>query len=436
MQQAQKLESLGVLAGGIAHDFNNLLMAILGNADLALRELPPGVARARPPRWRSTKAARRAAELCRQMLAYAGRGGSSWSPSTSTRWSQEMVQLLEVSISKKALLSCTSPADLPADRGRRGAAPPDRHEPGHQRLGGHRRRASGVIASPPALRVQCGRHDLRRDLAGEKLAPGRYVFLEVADTGCGMDAETLARIFDPFFTTKFTGRGLGLAAVLGIVRGHRGAIKVYSEPGRGTTLPRPLPRRAARRVAAGGRAGAAEWRGRAPCCWWTTRRRCAHVAAAMLEHCGFTRADAPPTAARRSNLPGAAPAEIVGVILDLTMPHMDGERDLPRAAPAQRRPAGDPGQRLRGQRRGGPFPRGCARRHHRETVSGRCVQRGAASGHRAARRRKALRGFAPPGSLWSPTSSSSRNGPLPGPAAAGEQRQLVATRERPDPRRT
>ncbi|MGE0599611.1 MAG: PAS domain S-box protein [Dehalococcoidia bacterium] len=233
MQHTQKLESLGVLAGGIAHDFNNLLVAILGNAGLALIELPPE-SPARQTVQAIETAAQRAAELTRQMLAYSGKGQFVVEPLNLSKVVEEMAHLLEVSVVKGATLKYRFGPNLPAIEG---DATQIRQVIMNLIINasdaiGDR---SGVISISTGM-LFADRAYLEGTFMDGDLPEGDYVFLEVADTGVGMDAETQQRIFDPFFTTKFTGRGLGLAAVLGIIRGHRGAVKLYSEPGRGTTF--------------------------------------------------------------------------------------------------------------------------------------------------------------------------------------------------------
>ncbi len=230
--ETQKLESLGVLAGGIAHDFNNMLAVILGNASLALLDAPEGSAlyKAIEP---IVSTARRAAELTGQMLTYAGRGQVEVQPLNLNTLVQEMTTLLQASLTHKARLHYTLAPQLPlilADATRI-----------RQLLLNLVINASEAIHDPGGIvSVTTGMRSVDRAyLAGSSFASdvpeGNYVYLEVQDTGCGMDAETLARIFDPFFTTKFTGRGMGLPAVLGIVRRHQGAIKVESRVGVGTT---------------------------------------------------------------------------------------------------------------------------------------------------------------------------------------------------------
>jgi len=238
MQEVQKLESLGVLAGGIAHDFNNLLMAILGNADLALLSLSPA-SPARPNVEEIARTSQRAADLCRQMLAYSGKGRFLVGRYDLSEIVREMAQMLEVSISKKASLRYSFGAQLPAveaDATQLRQVIMNLITNASEALHDH----SGSISIVTGV-MDCDRTYLAESYLDDKLPEGRYVYLEVSDTGAGMDEETRRRIFDPFFTTKFTGRGLGLAAVLGIVRGHKGAIKVYSEPGRGTTFKVLLP---------------------------------------------------------------------------------------------------------------------------------------------------------------------------------------------------
>jgi two-component system, cell cycle sensor histidine kinase and response regulator CckA len=237
MQQGQKLESLGLLAGGIAHDFNNLLAAILGSADLALMRLPEGSAAA-PLIDDVRTAARRAAELTGQLLQYAGRAPVTSEPVNVNDLIDEMVKLLGSVLSKDARLHL----DL-------AGAPPwvlgdaiqirqvlmnlvinanESLEEGH-----------GDITLRTEVRQLRGEDD---GAAGERdLPPGEYVVVEVRDTGCGFDGPVGERLFDPFFTTKRTGRGLGLAATLGILKRHGGAIDVRSRPGEGSTFTVLLP---------------------------------------------------------------------------------------------------------------------------------------------------------------------------------------------------
>jgi len=233
MLHSQKLESLGVLAGGIAHDFNNLLTGILGNADLAKTEMSP-LAPSRASLEGIEVAARRAADLCRQLLAYSGRGRFIIEPLSLQELVEEMGHLLTVSISKKVVLKYHFSPGIPAveaDATQLRQVIMNLIVNASEAVG----ERSGVISVTVGL-AYCEADYLGGCFGDDRLQPGDYVYLEVADTGRGMDKSTLDRIFDPFFSTKFTGRGLGLAAVLGIMRGHHGAIKVYSEPGRGTTF--------------------------------------------------------------------------------------------------------------------------------------------------------------------------------------------------------
>jgi len=230
---AQKLESLGVLSGGIAHDFNNLLVGILGNAGLALLELPPD-SPARATLNDIETAALRAAELTRQLLAYAGKGQFVVGPVNLSLLVEEMANLLATAVSKNARL------DLQLE----GAIPPVEADATQLRqvvMNLITNASEAIGTASGTITVRTGMMDADRAwLAdaqlGAGLPAGPYAFVEVQDDGHGMHPATQARIFDPFFTTKFTGRGLGLAAVLGIVRAHHGAIRVTSAPGRGTTI--------------------------------------------------------------------------------------------------------------------------------------------------------------------------------------------------------
>ena len=231
LRRAQKLESLGVLAGGIAHDFNNLLMSIMGNAEMARRDLDQ-TSPIQPRLQRIETASARAAELAKQMLAYSGKGDFVVRRLNLSSAVREMADLLDGALSKKAWLVYELDPELPAIEADAGQI--------EQIVISLVTNASEALGSAGgAITVQTGHQDynpgeLAETYLDDRLPAGRYVYLEVIDGGCGMDEDLQLRIFDPFFTTKFTGRGLGLAAVLGIVRGHRGAIKIDSKPGGGS----------------------------------------------------------------------------------------------------------------------------------------------------------------------------------------------------------
>jgi len=334
VQQAQKLESLGVLAGGIAHDFNNLLVGILGNADLALDELGPS-SPARATVQEIVTAAKRAAELTRQLLAYSGKGRFIIGPVDINDLVREMAHLLDVSISKKALLRYNFASGLPAvmaDASQIRQIVMNLIVNASEAL----EEKSGAIVITTGV-MQCDRDYLKSMHLDEDLPDGLYVYFEVSDTGCGMDAETRDRIFDPFFTTKFTGRGLGLAAVLGIVRGHNGAIKVYSEPGRGTTFKVLLP--AVETPAACGHEPHAvtggAWRGSGTILLVDDEPTVRALGTRILQRAGFEVITAR-DGREAVDLFRAQPDTIVCVLLDLTMPRLGGEdayRELRRIRP-------------------------------------------------------------------------------------------------------
>jgi PAS domain S-box-containing protein len=236
IQQAQKLESLGMMAGGVAHDFNNLLTPILGDASLALMDLPDD-SEVRVHLQKIQRAAHRAASLTNQLLDYAGIGSIDTEPLDLSRLVLEMGQLLQSAVSKKAVLAYDLANNLPAIDG-------DASQLSQVVMNLITNASEAIETRQPRERriairsgtVEADRKSLSQVLLGEVLPEGTYVYFEVEDTGCGMDAETRARIFDPFFTTKFSGRGLGLAAVLGIVRKHGGAIEIESAVNRGTRV--------------------------------------------------------------------------------------------------------------------------------------------------------------------------------------------------------
>ncbi|MBT3201389.1 MAG: PAS domain-containing protein [Phycisphaerales bacterium] len=342
VQHAQKLESLGVLAGGIAHDFNNLLMAILGNADLAMDELAPH-APARENIQEIEKASKRAAELAKQMLAYSGKGRFVIEPINLNEFVEEMAHLLEVSISKKAVLKFNFADNLPSFDGdatqirqiimnlitNASEAIDD---------------TSGVIALSTGV-MHCDRdyldsiNEILLASLEEPLAEGVYTYFEVADTGCGMDAETIEKIFDPFFTTKFTGRGLGMAAVMGIIRGHGGAIRIYSEPDKGTTFKMLFPATKSpdgdEATTKRNNAEPKEWQGHGTIMIADDEETVCAVGKQMLERLGFSTLLAA-DGRQAVDIFESHADEIVCVLLDLTMPHMDGAeafRELRRINP-------------------------------------------------------------------------------------------------------
>ncbi len=239
-RQAQKLESIGVLAGGIAHDFNNLLTGIMGNAGLARRAVLAGrYEKAADMLQDVLKASERAADLTRQLLAYAGKGQFVIQPVDVCKLVTEVSTLIRASISKKITLVLDIPDECPAiqaDRTQLQQLVMNLVINGGEAIGDH----AGTLT----LRIRTDHFTERRErlrTAGFPILPGEYVRIDVIDSGEGMDGETRDRIFEPFFTTKFLGRGLGLSAALGIVRGHRGAIGVLSEPEKGTTFTVLLP---------------------------------------------------------------------------------------------------------------------------------------------------------------------------------------------------
>jgi two-component system, cell cycle sensor histidine kinase and response regulator CckA len=239
VQHAQKLESLGILAGGIAHDFNNLLMAILGNMDLAQTSISP-MSPARENLLEIEKATRRAAELAQQMLAYSGKGRFVIESINLGEIVKEMAHLLEVSITKKVQIQYDLPDLQPSFEG-------DVTQIRQVILNLITNASEAIGDQVGTISLSTGVKDFNHaffrnnqsalhSVTEEDFQEGSFAFLEVRDSGCGMDAATTSKLFDPFFTTKFTGRGLGMSAVQGIIRGHRGHIFVESEQEKGTVF--------------------------------------------------------------------------------------------------------------------------------------------------------------------------------------------------------
>jgi two-component system, cell cycle sensor histidine kinase and response regulator CckA len=324
VQQAQKLESLGVLAGGIAHDFNNLLTVVLGHAELALNEISP-MSPARRCLTEIMTAAQRAADLSLQMLAYAGKAAFTVERVGLRELVEEMEHLLKTAISKKAILNLSLERGLPpieADPSQIRQIVMNLITNASEAIGDR----SGVITVSVGA-TRCDAEYLQRAELHDDLAPGRYVHLEVTDTGSGMDAETQSRIFEPFFSTKFTGRGLGLAAVLGIVRSHKGTIKVYSEPGKGTTFKVLFPAftEAGDAIRSPESSPPADWRGKGTILLVDDEESLISLGAQMLEHLGFTVLTAA-DGLQAVELYRKRGKEIDLVLMDLTMPRMDGAK--------------------------------------------------------------------------------------------------------------
>ena len=221
---SQKMDSLGALAGGIAHDFNNLLAVIMSNIEIVISDVPV-TSRVQNYLSNALLAGKRAAELTRQMLAYSGRGRYITAQINLSNLVRGLSDLLKVSISKSARLEFNLAPDLPVIEVDAAQI--------QQVLMNLVTNASEAIADKPGVVTistsvrECDASYLAETRTGNKPRPGRYVILEVSDTGCGMDDTVRAKLFDPFFTTKFVGRGLGMSAVLGIVQGHGGVFLVF-----------------------------------------------------------------------------------------------------------------------------------------------------------------------------------------------------------------
>ena len=315
--EVQKLESLGVLAGGIAHDFNNLLVAVMGNAGLALLDLPED-SPARSSIADIETAGRRAGELVRQMLTYSGRSRGQVEPIDLADLVNELLALLQVSIGKGVELRLhlpNQPLVVDGDPAQLRQVVMNLVINASDAVG----RAGTVTIRAQLLHATA---EYLADVHPEAgLEPGPFAALEVADTGVGMDAATRDRIFDPFFTTKDTGRGLGLAAVLGIVHGHGGAIRVYSEPGRGTTFRILLPLSDSAPVVAA--EDDADWHGAGTILVVDDDPGVRRVACRLLEAFGL-RVRTAESGLEAINVVADEPDAFDAILLDLTMPEMSG----------------------------------------------------------------------------------------------------------------
>ena len=321
IRHSQKLESLGVLAGAVAHDYNNFLTGILGNAGMVLRKLPADSG-CRSMVEEIEKAAQHAAALSNQMLAYTGRTATVSLAFDLRSLIEEMAPLLRISVSKKAALRLELADHLPSVEG----------DPSQIRqvimnlttnasdaLGsgtGYISLAAGILEADRAYLADVD--------AGADLPEGPYVYLEVSDTGCGIDQVNQADLYNPTFTTKGPGRGLGLAVVQGIVRDHGGGIKLDTVPGRGTTFKilltasdQAFVRQAAEPV------GEERWEARGTILVVDDEEIVREVASNILEDCGYDVLIAE-DGRKALEVFSRHAEDIVAVLLDLTMPELDG----------------------------------------------------------------------------------------------------------------
>ncbi|MDD2850330.1 MAG: PAS domain S-box protein [Desulfuromonadaceae bacterium] len=326
--QAQKLESLGIMAGGIAHDFNNLLQSILGNLELAALTLPRNTDQHNYI-TNALNSGEAAAHLTGLMLAYVGKGLLTKKDLDLNELVRVNTDMLKTTVGSAISLELCLSQDAPkilADKAQiqqvimnllTNAAESIEVQPGFVRL------STGI--------QNCDQACLAASLLDKKPEPGRFVFLEISDTGCGMSAETMKRLFDPFFTTKFTGRGLGMSAVMGIMKTHNGALFVQSAPGKGTTfktlfpapetaLPIMIPQE---RTPPAENITAAEKPLSGVALVVDDEKNVLRTCKKMVELCGFTVIAASDGIESVSRFREHA-EEIDVVLLDLTMPNMDG----------------------------------------------------------------------------------------------------------------
>ena len=307
LQQTQKLESLGILAGGIAHDFNNLLTGIMGNASLALEDLKGSPVQ---PRIAEIIAASDCgALLVRQMLAYAGKGRFVMERLNLSRVVSELEPLIRTSIPRTVDLALRLDPTIPYVEG-------DPSQMQQLILNLAINAGEAIGEAPGAVAIETARRESDAE---------HQIVLTVRDNGCGMDETTRARMFDPFFTTKFTGRGLGLAAVNGIVRAHRGTISVETAPGSGTTMTVVLP--ACDKIEGATPEPQSDLRGYGNVLVVDDEDMIRNMARFALERCGYTVEQAADGRAAVAAVT-ARPSDFAAVLLDLTMPVMSGEEAL------------------------------------------------------------------------------------------------------------
>lgn len=323
----QKMESLGLLAGGVAHDFNNLLVGVLGNASLAVDSLPPGHP-LQPTLARIVTAAERAAHLTRQMLAYAGKGQVLIEPIDMPEVVCRTCDLAQASVPNHVRLTIETGRELPPVQGDSGQIEQivmnlvlNAAESIEDRKRGFVRVKTYLVDSDSA-------HPQTPEFITGELDAGPHVVVEVQDSGCGMDSATKARILDPFFTTKFTGRGLGLAALDGILRTYRGALQIESAVGQGSTFRVFLPASRAAMPVAKTQTSKPAPRGAGAILVVDDEEVVRKAATMSLERSGYSVRAVEGGEEAVKLLLDATPAPISLILLDMSMPGMSGKELL------------------------------------------------------------------------------------------------------------
>ncbi len=320
LQQTQKLESLGVLSGGIAHDFNNILAIIIGNCSLAKMD-EENAGKYIPV---IEKASERAAELCRQMLAYAGKAQFVQANVNMQALVDEMVSMLKKTIPQNVVIKLDSSADVPLIQG-------DISQLNQIVMNLIINASEAIGIGQGEVKVSLTETTIREDRPchdhnGKAIEAGQYICLEVTDNGCGMDEETRWRIFEPFYTTKFTGRGLGMSAVLGIITSHKGALQLYSQLGQGSTFKVFLPvmKKLSTEVDDQKKSiPSASWQGSGTILLVEDEDQIRHIAKTLLEMIGFTVVEAV-NGKEALDLYQQNASKITLVVTDMGMPVMDG----------------------------------------------------------------------------------------------------------------
>ncbi|MBC8088511.1 MAG: PAS domain-containing protein [Phycisphaerae bacterium] len=328
VREVQKLESLGVLAGGIAHDFNNLLVGILGNASVSLLDMPVS-SPAHAAVTAIERAARDAASLTRQLLAYAGKGRFLLEPLDLSVLVRQLRPVLQTALGARASLISELADHIPvvhADAEQLRQAIVNVVTNAAEAIG-ERAGTVKVMSTEESLNET----RLQRCLSGNRAKPGLFACISVNDDGIGMDEATLARVFDPFFSTRLAGRGLGLAATLGIVHGHSGALEVSSAPGRGTTMRMYFPAAYSEKEriasAPANNTGVTSTRSRLRVLVVDDDAHVRALAHRVLERLNYDATEVSDGVEALDFL-RLDPTQVDAVLLDMTMPRMNGEDTL------------------------------------------------------------------------------------------------------------